>query len=300
VGVHRHLLPRRVAAPVLMVGMVSALATGASPAGAATGGAASGHRVAVVPSRAAGGVGYLPHIWQTYNNCGPSSVAEVLSYWGITRTQDQVRLVLRADNNPRGMAPYGVPSYARGVGLQALLGVAGTPRLLKALLSNGFPVIVNQLVSATDHDRHYRPIQSYDDGQGVFVSSDPLIGAAYAIPYAGFVRLWAVSNNRFIVLYPSSKAPLLDAVLASAGWDRARAYRGDLAKTEARLRSGKPPVTGMAAAPGAFKYYSYLNIAWDDMELGRYAAARRQLRQAAAHGANPLMVSWVAREIPAR
>ena len=133
------------------------------------------------------------------------------------------------------------------------------------------------------------------------MSSDPLAGQGYAISYADFAKIWAVSNNRFMVLYPPVKASLLGAVLASAGWDKERAYRGDLAKTEARLRSGKAPApaTGLAGAPGAFKYYSYLNIAWDDAQLGRYSAARAGLRRAAAHGANPIMVNWVASEIPA-
>jgi predicted double-glycine peptidase len=290
-------LARGAGAAIVAVGMVAA---GGTPAGAASQGTTPRRSVAVAPSGSASSVGYLAHIWQTYNNCGPASVVEVLSYWGVYQTQYQAQLVLRADNNPRGMWPYGVPGYARSVGVRALVGVAGTPRLVKALVSNGFPVIVNQLYSATDSTRHYRPIQSYDDRQGVFVSSDPFGGAGYAITYADFNKIWAVANNRFMVLYPSSKALLLDAVLASAGWDRTRAYRSDLVKTEARLRSGKAPATSVAATPGAFRSYSYLNLAWDDVELGRYTDARARLRQATAHGANSIMVNWIAGEIPAR
>jgi hypothetical protein len=36
------------------------------------------------------------------------------------------------------------------------------------------------------------------------------------------------------------------------------------------------------------------------VELGRYAAAGRDLRQARAQGANPIVVNWIAGEIPAR
>jgi hypothetical protein len=250
----------------------------------------------VVPSGAAGSVGSLPQIWQTYNNCGPSSVAEVLAYWGIARTQYEVQRVLRADNSPSGMAPYGVPSYARSLGLRALLGVAGTPRVLKALVSNGFPAIVNQWYSVADHIRHYRPIQAYDDRQGVFVSSDPFGGPGHAITYADFAAIWTVSNNRFIVLFPPAKAPLLGAVLASAGWNKSQAYQRDLGWSEARLRPGRIPPTRSGSR--AFRYYTYLNIAWDEVELGQYTAARHELRQATAHGANPILVRWVAGEIP--
>jgi uncharacterized protein len=270
-------------------------ASGAGTAGAAAMGSTS--RVRVTPSGAAGSVGYLPQIWQTYNNCGPTSVVEVLAHWGITRTQYQTQLVLRADNSPSGMAPYGVPSYARSLGMGALLGVEGTPRLIKALVSNGFPPIVNQWYSVADHTRHYRPIQSYDDRQGVFVSSDPFGGPGHAISYADFATMWAVSHKRYMVLYPPAKAPLLAAVLASAGWKAQPAYQHDLARAEKRLRAGLA-----STAPGGsrgYRYYAYLNVAWDEVELGRYAAARRDLRQAETHGANPILAHWIDGEIPA-
>jgi uncharacterized protein len=301
-GNRRHRAPRRygralcrVAAAIVLVAGV--LAGAGRPVGAATRGSPAHPRVTVAPSSAAGNVGYLPQIWQTYNNCGPASVAEVLAYWGIARTQYQVQLVLRADNSPSGMAPYGVPSYVRSVGLRALLGVAGTPRVLKALVSNGFPVIVNQWYSVADHTRHYRPIQAYDDRQGVFVSSDPAGGPGHAIAYPDFAAIWAVSNNRFIVLFPAAKALLLGAVLASAGWNKSQAYQRDLARSEARLRSGR--VLPTTSGSRGLRYYTYLNIAWDEVELGQYAAARQELQQARAHGANPILVHWVAGEIPA-
>ncbi len=217
-GTHGRTLMRGAAVAVVAVGIIAA---GGAPAGAASHGTPPRRSVAVAPSGPAASVGDLAHIWQTYNNCGPASVAEVLSYWGVYRTQYQAQIVLRADNNPRGMWPYGVPGYARSVGVRALVGVAGTPRLVEALVSNGFPVIVNQAYSVTDSSRHYRPIQSYDDRQGVFVSSDPFGGAGYAITYADFNKIWAVANNRFIVLYPPSKALLTqrDARLGGLGSD---------------------------------------------------------------------------------
>jgi hypothetical protein len=285
---------RRRRGTVMALLILSVLAAGTGSAAAR--GPAAPAQVHVVPSGATGSVGVVPQIWQTYNNCGPASIAEVLAYWGISRTQYQVQRVVRADNSPGGMFPYGVPSYARSVGMRALMGVAGTSRLLKALISNGFPIIINQWYSVAEHTRHYRPIQSYNDGQSVFVASDPLGGPNHAISYAAFAAIWAVSNNRFFVLYPPAKAPLLNAVLAVAGWNKTRAYVQDLAKSEARLRTRQPPLT--PRVPATHRSYGYLNIAWDEMELGRYAAARQALRQAVAHSANPIQVRWIAGEIP--
>ena len=72
-----------------------------------------------------------------------------------------------------------------------------------------------------NHYRHYRPIKAYDDHQGVFVSSDPYLGPDHTMAYSEFQQLWAISNGRFIVLYPAAKQGLLDAVLGRGG-----PYRG--------------------------------------------------------------------------
>ncbi len=260
--------------------------------------------IVVASSRIAGSLGPLVNIPQTLNNCGPASVAEVLAYWGIQRTQYETAAVLRADGNPFGMSPYAIPGYARGLGLEALVAPEGTPRLIKALISNGFPVIVSQRVSLDDHYQHYRPIQAYDDRQGVFTSSDPYMGPGYSIPYAAFSQIWTTSNGRFVALYPLAKAALLGAVLLSAGWNAGQAFAHDIAVTEDRMRH---PNWNNAAwgNPGAFHWsgargYPYLTLAWDNLRLGRLSAARVNLQQAVQHGASPLTISWISGEFPAR
>jgi len=260
--------------------------------------------IAVAPSRIAGSLGVLENIPQTLNNCGPASVAEVLAYWGIQRTQDETAAVLRADGNPFGMSPYAIPSYAGSLGLKALVAPEGTPRLVKALISNGFPVIVSQRVSLDDHYQHYRPIEAYDDRQGVFISSDPYMGPGYSIPYAAFSRIWTTSNARFVALYPPAKASLLKAVLLSAGWNAGQAFAHDIAVTEDRMRhpNRNNSAWGHSAAlhwSGA-RSYPYLTLAWDNLQLGRLSAARANLQQATQHGASPLTVSWISSGFPVR
>jgi len=251
--------------------------------------------VHVAPSRGSAHLGPLPNIPQSLNNCGPAAIAEVLSYWDITRSQYQVQAVVRADESPRGMAPFGVPGYARTLGLRGLLGIGGSERLIKALISNGFPVIASQLVSLSFPVRHYRPIEAYDDHQALFISSDPYLGPGHTITYADFTRMWSVTDGRFIVLYPPSRQPLLDAVLKSAGWDRTSAYRHDLGWQESRLRSQRENGPGSPVW-----YYGYPSVAWDEMELRNYTAARQALRQATLHGANSIVVGWVDGEIQYR
>ena len=94
-----------------------------------------------------------------------------------------------------------------------------------------------------------------------------------------------------MVLYPPARQGLLDAVLAAAGWNARRAYGDDLARQRVRLRSH-------ASLPGMAHMYGYLNLAWDELELGQVTAARQELRQAAQHGANPIVVTWISQQIP--
>lgn len=251
----------------------------------------AGH-VVVAPSRASGSLGPLPTIVQTLNNCGPASISEVLSYWHINRTQGQVQAVVRGDGSPGGMAPFGVPGYARSLGLRAMVGVAGTPHVIKALVSNHFPVIANQWVGVDDHIRHYRPIEAYDNRRAVFVSADPYLGPNHLITYADFARMWAVSDNRFLVIYPPARQALLNGALASAGWSHTAAYRHDLSWQQNRLRHLPPDVPATLA-----HYYGYPSLAWDQMELGSYRAAGQTLRQDALRGGNPIVVGWVSQEI---
>lgn len=255
----------------------------------------------VAPRRTSGAVGPLVNFAQTWNNCGPASVAEVLAYWGVSRTQGQVQAVLRVDGPNRGMEPYGVPAYARSVGLRALVGVGGTAALVKALLSNGFPVIVSQQISVANRIGHYRPIEAYDDRQGAFVASDPYLGAGYRISYADFARIWSRSGQGFLVLYPPARQALLAAVLVAAGWDKVRAYQHDLTVAQARLAHPNRRVAstgGMASRWSAhYKGYAYLRLAWDALQAGRRSLARRDLQQAAAQGANPIEVRWISGEL---
>jgi uncharacterized protein len=283
---------RLIAAGMVTIGSIIAGTAPHVQAGTPTTATSARQAVKVAPSRTTGQLGPLLNIAQTWNNCGPSSVAEVLAYWGISRSQDQVKAVLRGDGNPYGMAPYGVPAYMRSLDMRSLLGIDGSERLVKALVSNGFPVIVSQYVSLSDHVGHYRPIQAYDDRQGIFVSSDPYLGQGHVISYAEFDAIWKSTNRRFMVLYPPARQALLNAVVASAGWDKTRAYRQDLAREYGLLNGTVPDRTGY----GSHRNY-HLAIAWDELQLGRYTASRQELQQATAAGANPIVTDWIRNEL---
>ncbi|MBV8296533.1 MAG: C39 family peptidase [Acidimicrobiia bacterium] len=162
-------------------------------------------------------VGPLENIVQTVNNCGPASVAEVLHFWGIDRTQNELQSILRPDD-PYGMTTVNLPGYVQSLGMKVMIGTSGSQPLMKALLANGFPLIANQMVSVTDGTFHYRAIDGYDDSKSAFISSDPLLGPDYPIPYDQFDTVWLATGRTFIVIYPPAQDALLQSVLASNSW----------------------------------------------------------------------------------
>jgi predicted double-glycine peptidase len=179
-------------------------------------------------------IGPLIFISQTLNNCGPASIAEILNYFGIRRSQAEVAAVLRPDLPAYGMSLYGVPFYAESVGMRAAGGIAGTDELIKAFVANGLPVIVADQVSRTDATRHFRPIDGYDDQEGWFIGSDPYLGPNHKIAYADFDDLWRISTNRWVVIYPPAKQDLVDAILARY-WSRDAAVQAGLQRANQRM-----------------------------------------------------------------
>jgi predicted double-glycine peptidase len=246
----------------------------------------------IVVSRSSVSLGPLETIVQTLNNCGPSSVASVLAYWRVYRTEAQVAAVLRADNSYWGMSPVDLPAYAQSLGLRALVGYGGTERLIKLLLANGFPVIASQYVSSSDPIRHYRVIEAYNDRTGTFVSADPYLGAGHLISYAEFSAIWTESDYRFQVIYPPSLQARLNAVLRAAGWNKTRAFSGAIYWEQAQMQ------TVDFANTGSWIWYNgYIDLAFDRAQLGQFRKAQAALASAARKGISTVLIAWVQTEI---
>jgi hypothetical protein len=247
---------------------------------------------AVAPTPPSTRLGPLTYIRQTLNNCGPASISEVLAYWGVQRTQAQGQAALRPDANSRGMMPYPVPAYIKAANMNVIMGVNGTPAIVKALVANGFPVIVAQLVSVQEPIAHYREIEGYDDQRQVFISTDTYLGPNHEISYSEFNQLWARGNQRFMVVYPPAKADLANAVLKSVGWDQKAAYQADLA----RLQRGENPMQqqppGYGPGPN-FPGSRELSFAWDYIQLGQFDQARGEIAKVPVNSRNQQMVQWL-------
>jgi hypothetical protein len=147
--------------------------------------------------------------WQTYNNCGPASIAIVLGYYDHWITQH----VVNEQVSP-GPSPCQIRDYVGRYDLMAR--VYESPPVIEPirhLLANRIPVIVVQLLSCNSDIGHYRVIKGYDDATREFISDDPLRekGADYHINYNVFARL---GTGAFVPVYPPERDGLVRSLMA--------------------------------------------------------------------------------------
>ncbi len=215
----------------------------------------------------------LRHEHQGWNNCGPTTLAMALSYWGRSETQYDVAPVLKPDPEDKNVSPWEMESYVRSLGLGAIVRVNGTLDRLKALVRAGFPAIVETwyVRDARDQLGHYRLIVGYDDAAQEFLTYDSLHGPDVTIGYQELDELWRVFNRTYLVVYALERWETLAAVL---GPDLNDAGMYERALEAARIEAAAPPETCVAYADCAdWVTFSWFNVGSSLTSLGRHAEA---------------------------
>ena len=132
-----------------------------------------------------------------WNYCGPANLAMLLSYWNWEGTHDDVARVLKPFSRDKSVMPYEMEDYVREqTDLNALVRVGGNLEILKRLITNGFPVMVEKGTHFRDiHYRitwmgHYQVLSGYDDLKGVFIAQDSYIEPNYEQHYEELIEQW--------------------------------------------------------------------------------------------------------------
>jgi ABC-type bacteriocin/lantibiotic exporter with double-glycine peptidase domain len=146
---------------------------------------------------------------QTYNNCGPASIAIILGYYDHWITQYTVN-----EQVPPGPSPCDIADYVPQYDLMARVYESPPSRdPIRLLLANGIPVIANQQLEPDSDIGHYRVIKGYDDAACEFISDDPLQskGLDYRIDYDTFSAL--SRPGAFIPVYLPELDPLVRSLM---------------------------------------------------------------------------------------
>jgi len=237
----------------------------------------------------------LRHEHQGWNNCGPTTLAMALSYWGRSETQYDVAPILKPDPEDKNVSPWEMEAYVRSLppsasggagGAGAIVRVGGTIDRLKALVRAGFPVVVETwyVRDARDQLGHYRLIIGYDDAVQEFLTYDSLHGPDVTIGYRELDELWRVFNWAYLVIYAPERWESLAAIL---GPDLDDAAMYERALETSRVEALAPSESCVAYADCAdWITFSWFNAGSSLTSLGRHAeaaAAYDQARQLGLH-----------------
>ncbi len=161
------------------------------------------------------------HEYQGWNNCGPATLAMNLSFYGRTETQKETAPFLKPDENDKNVSPSELAAYATSIGYGSKVIVGSDLEMLRTLISNNMPVIVESwyIPDPNDEMGHYLLLTGYN-GE-TFNFFDSYKGPNVQESAAEFDALWKVFNRTAIVLWPPEKEALALAILGERAEPRA-------------------------------------------------------------------------------
>lgn len=236
-------------------------------------------------------------IWipQTWNNCGPATLAMGLDHWGVTVSQQDIADIIRPNPNDGHVSVEQIRMAAASLGLESRYIPSGDLELIRSFVQEGFPVMMPTWHIDSDSSQmgHYRLVHGFDDETGRFNIRDSLEPVGYSMTYETFDLLWRVFNRRMLIVYPANRATDLEGIT--------RDLDSDILILESSLdrASGEtePPASlpaGMSAAN--YRAYADYNRAMALTELGRYTEAAAMVRSAFEHGL-PWRMLWYQPEV---
>lgn len=162
----------------------------------------------------------IRHEYQKFNNCAPSNLSMVLSYWGWQGDQFVTRAYLRPsfEIDDKNVNPFEIVDYVeKNTEFDALWRVGGNLELLKRLVAAGFPVLIEKGLDEDAWLGHYQTISGYNDAKNSFMVYDSYQGPpeAYAVSYDTVAQFWRHFNFVYIVIYPPQRAEEVKSILGA-------------------------------------------------------------------------------------
>lgn len=168
------------------------------------------------------------HQWQTWNNCGPATLSMNLSYYGSPLTQADIGAVLRRHEDDKNVSPEEMVAFAQSQGFYGQLRVNGNAELMRLLLSNGVPVIIETWLEEEPNDGlgHYRMLTGYDDAEQYWIGYDSYVDTGLfsslrtyrgiRMAYAETEELWSVFNHTYLLIYTEAQRPTIESIFGAS------------------------------------------------------------------------------------
>lgn len=160
---------------------------------------------------------------QTWNNCGPATLTNALSYYGYQDRQSRAAAWLKPNYEDKNVSPWQMAEFVNTqvpeIPVFALVRTGGTLELLKRLLSNDFPVIIEKGYDPEPERLgwmgHYLLMTGYDDAAQTFYTDDSYIGENTPYSYEYVQNFWQHFNYTYLVVYSASREAELKALLGT-------------------------------------------------------------------------------------
>jgi hypothetical protein len=159
---------------------------------------------------------------QTWNNCGPANITMAVSYYGWTRDQTFAASYLKpGGREDKNVSPHELVEFVlENTQLRALTRMGGNLSVLKALLANNFPVVIETGYTPEGYDwmGHYQTLVGYDESLGVVWLYDSFLGPGengegISESYSYMDENWKHFNRRFIVIYEPAREATVRQIL---------------------------------------------------------------------------------------
>lgn len=261
------------ATPTLAPSQTEAVNPTSQPASQGTTDTSNVNTSAVLPSAAR--LFGMTHQKQTWNNCGPATITTALSFYSWRNDQRYAEQILKPNREDKNVSPDELVRFVNEqTQVRAIMRIGGTLEVLKSLIANNFPVVIERgiMFEANDWLGHYQALVAYDDGQGIFYAYDSFLGTGSSgegvtESYQRLDEDWKAFNRTFIVIYMPQQASELQALLGDH-WDETRS--AELALEQALTEARFNPQDG----------HAWFNAGSSLVALGRYQEAANAFDQA--------------------
>ena len=223
---------------------------------------------------------------QGWNNCGPATLTNALTYFGYRDNQNRAAAWLKPNGEDKNVSPSQMAEYVNTkvpeLPVYALVRVGGTLDLLKRLIANNFPVIIEKGYDPEPQRLgwmgHYLLMVGYDDARQTFYTDDSYIGENTPYSYDYIETYWQHFNYLYLVLYtPNREAELLVLLGSDANlWQN---------HYDALQRAVQQATANQQDA------FAWFNIGSNMVALGQYAEAVTAFDHARALGL-PWRLAW--------
>lgn len=151
---------------------------------------------------------------QTFNNCGPASLATYLTFWDRPVTQKETEKILKPRREDRNVMPYEMLDYVQTqTDLMGFVRYGGRLDIIKRFIAAGIPVLIERGMDAPEGWMgHYGLVFAYDDNKGTMSIADTYYGDI-SIEYEKVMDYWTQFDNIYLVVFPSDRLQEVEGIL---------------------------------------------------------------------------------------